>query len=217
MTEPSVDRVSLFIGARDAGGVHLADATLGQPNPHAVPDGPHQLAGWEATISIPSNPGPANIVTYAHSAVSNTESTVTVPIVIAQNSNPSAQCSSSTTAGMAAPATSTIELALWNPQPSDSVLVGGLVVHGTAFDNVTEVGTGVDRVSFFLDNRDQGGLFLGDTVPVNPVAQPNAPRGFYQTTLSIPNMVGGHNLFIYAHSAVTGLDTSITVPITVKT
>jgi hypothetical protein len=213
--DESVDRVSLFLGARGAGGTHLADATLNLPNPMAVPDGPHQMAGWMATISTPSTPGPADLVVYAHSAASDSESTVTVPMMVAQSSNPSAQCSSSTTAAMTIPATS-IHLELSNPQPSDSVLVGGLVVQGLAFDEAARIGPGVDRVTFFLDNRDQGGQFLAETIPVDPLVEPGVKHGFYSTTLSMPDLVGGHNLFVYAHSSVSGLDTSLSVPITIK-
>jgi hypothetical protein len=207
--DQSVDSVSLFLGPRGSGGVHLADATLGLPNPLTTPDGPHELAGWEATISIPNSPGAATLVVYAHSGVSDTESTVSVPMMIAQSSNPNAQCNSSTTAGTAA---STIHLDLSNPKPSDTALAGDLVVQGVAFDPAAETGVGVDRVSFFLDNRNAGGLYLGDAVPTSDAGM----HGFYQTTITMPNRFGDHTLFVVAHSKLTGQEATLSVPIGIK-
>jgi hypothetical protein len=212
MEDKSVDRVQLFLGTRGSGGTLLANATLGLPNPFAEPGGPRDMDGWDATISVPSSPGPSNIVVYAHSAVSDTESTVAVPIMIAQSSDPNAHCSSSTTAGTTA-TVSTIHLDLSNPQPNDSVLVGGLVVQGVAFDPEVSTGTGVDRVSFFLDDRNTGGQHLADAVPTS---EPDLKHGFYQTTLSMPDLEGGHTLFVYAHSMDSGQETVLQVPISIK-
>jgi hypothetical protein len=208
--EQSVDRVSLFMGTRASGGAHLADATLGLPNPFANPGDPHELAAWAATISIPNSPGPNTLVVYAHSGVSDTESSVSVPIMIAQSSNPNAQCSSTTTAGVTS--VSTIHLELSNPKPSDTVLVGALVVQGIAFDAADSTGVGVNRVSFFLDNRNVGGLYLGDAVPSSEADM----HGFYQTTITMPNQVGTHTLFVVAHSERTGQETTLSVPIGIK-
>jgi hypothetical protein len=207
--DQSVDRVSLFLGPRGSGGAHLADATLGLPNPFATPGGPHELAGWAATISIPNSPGGATLVVYAHSGVSDTESTVSVPMMIAQSSNPGAQCTSSTTAGSMV---STIHLELSNPKPGDSVLAGALVVQGVAFDPAAAPGVGVDRVSIFLDDRNAGGLFLGESVPSGDPGM----HGFYQMTITLPNRFGGHTLVVVAHSKVTGEEATLSVPISIK-
>jgi hypothetical protein len=215
-TDNSVDRVSLFLGTRNAGGSFLTDATLGMPNPDAQPGQAHQMAGWNATVALPNSPGPQTLVVYAHSGVTDHESSVAIPFMLGQSSAAGAQCSTSTTAGTSATSQAdTIHLELSNSKPQDSVKVGALAVQGVAFDAAAETGPGVDRVTFFLDSRDQGGFFLTDTVPGQSATESGVPAGFYQATLDMPNQVGGHTLFVYAHSSVTGHDAVISVPITV--
>jgi hypothetical protein len=206
-----VDRVSLFQGTRGSGGALLADATLGMPNPFAAPDTQWADAGWAATISIPNTPGPMTLSVYSHSAVSDHESTVAVPMMIAQNSAPGAQCTISTTAatGMPSPAES-IHLELSNPQPNATVLVGSTNVQGLAFDTAAAEGTGIDRVTLFLGNRDEGGTHLADATLVNSA---ESKHGLFTATFDMPNDTGGNNLFVYAHSSISGHDTSMSVPI----
>jgi hypothetical protein len=208
-----VDRVSLFQGTRGSGGTLLAEATLGMPNPFAAPDTQFDDAGWAATISIPNTPGPMTLSVYAHSAVSDHESTVAVPMMIAQNSAPGAQCTISTTAalGMPSPAES-IHLELSNPQPNSTVLVGSTNVQGLAFDTAATMGTGVDRVTLFLGNRDEGGMHLADATLVE---SPDAKHGLFTATFDVPSDTGGHDLFVYAHSSISGHDTVMSVPIIV--
>jgi len=106
---------------------------------------------------------------------------------------------------------SAIHFELANPSPGSRVEVGDYVLQGIADDSRAQQGTGIDRIDFFLDNRDQGGLSIGSAVP-GKVPGPFGPNSF-QTTLSLPNMVGGHDLFAYAYSSVTGQESIISVPI----
>jgi hypothetical protein len=62
-------------------------------------------------------------------------------------------------------------------------------------------------VSFFLGDRDQGGVDILDITP-------SAAR--FTTTLTFPSShLGAQTLFVYAHSSLTGSETSIEVPITI--
>jgi hypothetical protein len=71
---PGVNRVSVFLEDRDAGGQHLADATLGQPTP----------TGFSATIDLSRISGLHTLFVYAQSSVSGQETVVSFPINISR-------------------------------------------------------------------------------------------------------------------------------------
>jgi hypothetical protein len=115
---------------------------------------------------------------------------------------------------------SAIHFDLANPTPGSRVEQGGLTIQGVAMDSRAHQGPGVDRVDFFLDSRDSGGMALGSAVPgmVNDIPglpglypSPMGPAGF-ETVVTLPNELGGHNLFAYARSTVTGQESIIQVP-----
>jgi hypothetical protein len=105
----------------------------------------------------------------------------------------------------------TIDFELANPSPGSRVEPGGFVLQGKAMDSRATQGPGIDHVQFFLDDRNRGGMSLGTAVP-STTGGPFGPNSF-QTTLSLPNSIGGHELFAYAHSSVTGDESIIEVPI----
>jgi hypothetical protein len=75
-----IDAVTVFLGAREAGGIFLGQATLGQPNPESAPVA---NAGFTLrTNSFPSGTGSRTIFVYAHSSVSNREANIQVPIFL---------------------------------------------------------------------------------------------------------------------------------------
>jgi len=113
----------------------------------------------------------------------------------------------------ASSACSEIHFDLANPSAASEILPGGLVVQGTAMDNRASEGLGIDRIDFFLDSREAGGMNLGTAVP-GLVPGPWGPTSF-QTTISVPNVMGGHDLFAYAHSSVNGAESVISVPVSV--
>src|SRR5947209_2397161 len=56
----------------------------------------------------------------------------------------------------------TIHFELANPSPGARVELGNNVIQGIAMDTRAPSGSsGIDRVDFFLDNRDQGGINIG--------------------------------------------------------
>jgi hypothetical protein len=103
---------------------------------------------------------------------------------------------------------STITVDVANPSPGDTIHVGGYVIQGIAFDKAAESGPGIERIDIFLDNRDQGGMIL-TSAAVNQ-------NNMWNATISVPsNQTGLHTLWFYAHSAITGQDMAVSVPVTV--
>ena len=100
-------------------------------------------------------------------------------------------------------------LSVGNPQPGDLLPRGKYVMHGQAFDRAASSGSGVDRVSVFVDDRDAGGQLVGDAT----LGQP----GFtgFTVTADLSRLGGGHTLFVYARSAVSGKETVVSFPVSV--
>lgn len=100
-------------------------------------------------------------------------------------------------------------LSINNPQPNDLVPRAKVVMQGEAFDRAATSGSGVDRVSVFLDNRDSGGQHIGDATLGSPGA-----TGF-TVTADLSRASGNHTLFVYARSSVTGHEAVVSFPIAV--
>ncbi len=109
-----------------------------------------------------------------------------------------------------------MQFELSNPRPGSRVDPGSLIVQGIALDSRSEDGPGIDRIDFFLGNREQGGVLLGHAVPGGADAfGPFGPNSF-QTRISVPpNLTGGRDIFGYAHSTVTDQEDVIAVPVAV--
>jgi hypothetical protein len=103
-------------------------------------------------------------------------------------------------------------LLLDNPNANDVLSRGPLVARGLAFDRGSADDAGIDRVQFFLNDRDAGGVSLGGTT-VPGTANPALPR-VYSTVVHIPaNANGLQNFVAYARSELTGLETKVSVPV----
>jgi hypothetical protein len=100
-------------------------------------------------------------------------------------------------------------LSVGNPQPNDLVPRSKYVMQGLAFDRAAGSGTGVDRVSVFVGDRDSGGQFVGDAILGQPVA-----TGF-TVTADLSSSRGGHTLFVYARSAVSGREAVVSLPVVI--
>jgi hypothetical protein len=112
-------------------------------------------------------------------------------------------------------------IAVANPTPGDTLAVGGLEMQGKAFDPSAPVdqGAGVDRVQVFLEDRDRGGLHLGDArlgIP-NAAAAPGSQFSLAGWDIIVNLPGGAHTLFVYAHSGVTSKESSVQVPVKVGT
>jgi hypothetical protein len=220
-----IDRVDLFLGQRDSGGVFLGEATLGQDqgNPR----------GFQVKVKLPDGTnGGRDFVAYAVSSATGEQTSESVPVFVGAvptatpitSNAPTpiplsvtthSTCGSSpraastrgqqpTTVAPVANVAPVLDLA--NPHPGDVLPNGDVIIDGVAFDPSATQGTGIDRVDLFLDNRDEGGLPLGSGSPADTHA--------FQIKATLPNTAnGGHNLFAYAHSSITGQETVQQVPV----
>jgi hypothetical protein len=102
---------------------------------------------------------------------------------------------------------------LFNPDPGDMVPVGEYQISGMALDPMAAPGTsGIDQVSFFIGDRDQGALEIGSVVPST------GQRGAdFSVAVNLPKVdVGKHVLLVaFAHSALSGKETQVSTPIVV--
>lgn len=123
---------------------------------------------------------------------------------------------------VAAPSCSTsqsIQLLVENPSPGDLLVPGNnLVINGVAFDLSATQGSGIDRVSAYLGNRDAGGVFLGNAVlgqanPLAPSGSQFATAGFSLRSGTLPAGSGARDLFVYAHSSASDKEGSADVPV----
>ena len=100
-------------------------------------------------------------------------------------------------------------LSVGNPQPGDLLPRGKYVMQGQAFDRAATAGSGVDRVMVFVDDRAAGGQLVGDAM----LGQPGA-TGF-TVTADLSRLGGGHTLFVYARSAVSGREAIVSFPVVI--
>lgn len=96
-----------------------------------------------------------------------------------------------------------------NPHPNETV-PASFHMSGLAYDPLADSGTGIDYVLIFLEDRDAGGVNVGEAILSNPLM----PNGWdARVTLTL----GPHTLFVYAHSAITGRETIVSIPVRVST
>jgi hypothetical protein len=115
-----------------------------------------------------------------------------------------------------------VQLQVDNPHPGDVITQGNYEIGGRATDTSTQSGSGIDRVQVFVDNRDMGGMQVGEA-DLNPPA--GAPPNVMNSQLSGARFSvladlssvdqGSHTLFVFARSAVSGQEISAGVPINV--
>ena len=172
-------------------------------------------------VDFPSdNPGNHTLFVYARSAATGSELAVGVPInigatpigtvgTVAGGQPPttamSPQCapagptnttdplSGSTTSTAPAP-DETITVILDAPHPGATLTAGKYEVSGRASSSAAQSGNGIDRVQIFLDNRDRGGVGLGDAI---------LSGNRFRLVVDFPPQPGLHTVFVYARSATT--------------
>ncbi len=230
-----VDHVDFFIGSRDAGGVNIGSTVPGSaPGPFGT------FGSFQTTVTVPSAVhGGNDIVIYAHSAITGQEAVISIPVAIGESatsagetsesgSTPTVNSSCTNPATAAAPTTvttpsggtavtlagrSTVVLSVANPESGSTVLAGAYVTQGFALDRAATSGAGVASVTIFLDNRDEGGMFLASATPGSAGMAPGA----WTATVDFPsNQKGLHTLWYYAHSGVSGVETAVEVPIEIQ-
>src|SRR5204862_7296490 len=78
-----ISSVTIYLGSRDAGGLALGTASLGQPNPGAATGSPLATAGFTLrTPALPAGSGARSVFVYAKSLIDNSEGTLEVPVFL---------------------------------------------------------------------------------------------------------------------------------------
>ena len=227
-----VSRIDLFIGQRDSGGIivgsvvpqidhswsikaTLPSNTTGQHD--FVAYATSSIDGQETSISVPVFVGAAPTPTPIPSAGSNPPS----PVALSSATHSSCSGGSSATAP-SAPAAPAVQVApaasgpvaaipgqgpvlsLANPSAGDVLPTGDIIIEGAAYDPNATSGDGVDRVTVFLGNRDNGGTIIGTGTP--------GADHMFRVDAKVPaGMTGSHDFFVYAHSSVTDQETAVEV------
>jgi hypothetical protein len=229
-TSSGISRIDFFLGTRDAGGPIVGSAMTGT----GVGGG---VGSFQAVVFIPTV-NEQFFTAYAYAANSSGVTSVTVPVQVGPQTKvtgatptpvpariiTSTGCvnaaagapAGATSAPVNAPAVAVQPvgapvLLLGNPNVGDVVSHGDYLISGIAYDPAAADSSGVDRVDFFLDNRDMGGQFLGSVIP--GVAIPEHPRAFSGSIFFPTNMSGAHNFVAYAHSRLSNKETLVSVPI----
>src|SRR5919198_5333022 len=117
-----INRVSAYLGRREALGVHLGDATLRLPNPITVlPADQYQgVSGWSLRTKAPLKPGEMNdVYLYARSEMTQRETSVRLPLIGAGTSEawPAAATPTPTAAPAAQPPASNAPAEAIIPEP----------------------------------------------------------------------------------------------------
>ena len=227
-TGNGISRIDVFLGQRDSGGVILGSVvpqgdrqwSIKATLPSNLTGGHDFVAyayssvdGQETSISVPVFVGAAPTPTPIPSAGSST-----TPVVLTSSSHsscaggssaevpsaPAAQVAPAASAPAAAISGEAPVLSLANPSAGDVLPNGDIIIEGAAFDPSATSGDGIDRVTVFLGNRDNGGTIVGTGTP--------GADHVFKIDAKIPaNLSGSHDFFAYAHSSVTDQETAVEV------
>jgi hypothetical protein len=226
-----VSRIEFYLGTQESGGILLGIAVPGAP-PASGPN------AFETTLTFPDVSRDDNFNAIAFATTSGATTIIqrqihvgaTTPTTSGTHPTPSPVPLSITikrgcpvaAGGAHLVATTTVpvisitqgngpQLLTGNPNANDVLSRGPLQVSGIAFDPASTSGSGIDQVEFFLDDREAGGVSLGGTTV--PGTNTSLPR-VYNSVVHIPTSANGlHNFVTYARSALTGLETKVSVPV----
>ena len=115
-----------------------------------------------------------------------------------------------------------------NPGPGDTIHVGNLVIQGTAMDTAADSGNGIDAIDIFVGDRDQGGMIVGHgTFDVTQLTDTegggmvvgqtdDSAANTWNAEVTLPsNLTGSRTLWFYVHSAITGEEQTVSIPVTI--
>jgi hypothetical protein len=233
-----VSRVDFFLGPRDDGGVFLGSAIPGQsadprtyrttlmvPKVLRVTGGVPFVAyayisdsTGVTSVSVPVFVGPVPTPTpdtfgpppepLTVSVTSNCQTPQLTPAAGVALATPTPAAP----APAATPAASTSQglvFEIANPNPGDLLQIGSYEISGVAYDPSSTSGSGIDRIEFFLDPRDDGGILLGQGVSD---AGGRTFSGVYVVPAGVKQK-GPHTFTGYARSAATGHEAVVSIPV----
>jgi hypothetical protein len=221
------DDVQIWQGSMDGGGKLLTRAVFAQSRPDvaAATGNPYWAAsGFGGTLPAGSlSAGGQALSVYAHTPGKGwwyKQVQVTVSTAAASPAPaPGAAAVAPTVSGGAPPI-----IVIEKPTTSENVgtrnpyTIMGFALDKSATINQGVQSTGIDRVSVYVDKeKDDGGTFLGDAdlafsdpLPLNAYGAQFEDAGWRLTIKPTGLHKGSHNLFVYAHSVVTGKEGLVT-------
>jgi hypothetical protein len=230
------DDVQVWQGTMDGGGKMLAKALFAQSRPDVASalGNPYWAAsGFSAFVGANAvSAGPQTLSVYAHTPGKgwwykqiNANASTSAPTAAAPAApGPAAAAPAGFVSGGALPI-----VAIEKPGSGDTIktkpdvfTLMGYALDTNAAPNQGVQGTGIDRVSVYVDKeRDNGGTFLGDAdlafsdqVPATTYGPQFASAGWRLDFKPTNLHAGSHTLFVYAHSAVTNKEDLATVGFT---
>jgi hypothetical protein len=219
-----IDALNVYLGASSDAGALLgrADLNVPRPEPVAIAGNPDLgAAGFALRIPVDGLPGGSVPMTVAARTSQHgtwfTTIWVTLPVLGSSAAPEPLPEIVATPAPRVLASAPPPKLQVASPRPGASVS-SNYIVQGSAYDPSAGAGqgSGIDHVDVFLEpDRDGGGRFLGSAklgqVEASVAAsQPAGP----EFILPLRITPGTHTLFVHAHSAVTGLETVVAIPIT---
>jgi hypothetical protein len=216
------DDVQVFLGTMDGGGRVLAKASFAQARPDvgtALGNGFWAASGFNAFIPAGAVPtGQQTLSVYVHTPGKGWWYKQVQ--VNASTSAPAA--TAPTTPGTSS---SLPTIVILSPKPGEKIETSGdFDITGYALDRSATVnqgvqGTGIDRVSVYFDaEKENGGTFLGDaelafssTEAQATYGSQFAAAGWHLVFKPTNFHAEGHELFVYAHSVVSGKEDFVTV------
>jgi hypothetical protein len=237
--------VDLFLGSRDAGGTYLGTAMPGSDlnnpnNPAAFSQevtfpSVNRLDTFTAyatsthgagttTVSVPiriGSPPPAHGAQATPTPIASSTTVKSNCPTVAVGPAGGVHVTGTSAPVVAVRPNQGPVLQIANPQSGDFVSHGDYISFGVAFDPNSSSGPGVDLVSYYLGSRDSGGNFIGSGVPGVVGGPPEGiggtgSAGAYTAELTFPaNASGLHDVVAYAHSSLTGRETSVTITVNI--
>jgi hypothetical protein len=212
------DDVQVWLGSMDGGGRMLSEPNFAQTRPDvaaALGNPFYASSGFFGQIPPGSlNPGPQTLSVYVHTPGKGWWfKQVGVNVSATAAANPTPTPPGPSVSGGAVPV-----IAIEEPKDSETVLTKNDVfqITGYALDkNAAKfqgvAGSGIDRVSVYLGDRDNGGSFLGDadlgfsdTIAEGLYGSQFASAGWRLDFHPTKFHANTYLLYAYAHSLVTG-------------
>jgi hypothetical protein len=226
------DDVQIWSGTQDGGGKMLTEAGFGQSRPDvasALGNPYFDASGFSAVVPSGSlGTGQQTLSVYVHTPSKGWWYKQTQ--VNVSSSAPAAAASPAATPAPTVSGGALPTIVVEKPSSGESIgtrdtyQIIGYALDKNASPNQGSQGTGIDRVSVYMDaDKDNGGTFVGDAdlafsdaTAASAYGSQFANAGWRLTFKPTNFHSGSHSLFVYAHSVVTGKENLETVGFSIK-
>jgi hypothetical protein len=210
------DDIELWLGTMDGGGHLLTKLSFAQNRPDvAAATGNPSSANSGFGGVVPAGaltPGPQTLTVYAHTPAKGWWYQQVQVNVSASAATTAAPTTTTTAGGSGLPV-----IAIERPKDGENVQTNNpFDALGYALDPHSPQGCGVDRVSVYIGDRDNGGTYLGDaslgasdTTPVAQYGGQFDSCGWRLTWYPTQFHANTYLMYAYAHSAISGKEDNV--------